>query len=60
MHRHLLPKSLVFLIDRMPCELSAFFDLPLEELIQRDSPISEKKGCSPSMATADSRSRNQP
>jgi hypothetical protein len=31
----LLPKGSVFLIDRMPCKLSAFFNLSFEERLQR-------------------------
>ena len=30
----LLPKGSIFLIDRVPCQLSAFFDLSFEEPIQ--------------------------
>jgi hypothetical protein len=38
----LLPKGLVFLIDRMPCKLSAFFNLSLEEPIQHRSSPTER------------------
>jgi hypothetical protein len=33
----LLPKGSVFLIDRMPCKLSAFFNLSFEERLQRSN-----------------------